>query len=218
MNFDKAFAIEIVPLVMEGIWSTILVTILSFIGALLLGFTWEMLRRSHPAVRPVAQFLIDAIRSTPVLAQVYFLFFVLPYYGIALPAMFVGVFALSFYFSGYLSEVFKAGFDAVPRGQSEAAHALGMGWFDTIRFVTFPQMLRSVAAPLGAYPIQILKTTPLLAVIAVPEILGNAFDVASTTYRYAEPMFVTGVLFLALSLLIVACIGRFEKRLGLRKP
>ncbi|ESX00617.1 amino acid ABC transporter permease [Mesorhizobium sp. LSJC268A00] len=214
MNFDLSFAIEIVPRVLEGIGNTILVAILSFIGATVLGFIWEMMRRSHWLARQVMQFVIDAIRSTPVLVQVYFLYFVLPYYGIVLPAMFVGIFGLSFYFSGYLSEVFKAGIDAIPVGQGEAAQSLGIGWRDTIVFVIAPQMLRNIAAPMGAYSIAILKTTPLLSVIAVPEMLGSAFDVASDTYRYAEPMLVVGILFLLLCLVAVAGIVRIERLLG----
>ncbi|MGF6875768.1 amino acid ABC transporter permease [Paraburkholderia sp. MM5477-R1] len=214
MNFDFAFAVRIIPIVAEGIGNTIVIALLSFIGASVLGFVWEILRRSHPYVRPFVQFLVDAIRSTPVLVQIYFLFFVLPYYGVVLPAMFVGVFGLSLYFSGYLSEVFKAGIDAIPKGQTEASQGLGLSWIDTARFVVAPQMLRNVAAPLGAYVIAITKTTPLLAVIAVPELLGSAFDVASATYRYAEPMFDVGVLFLILSVIAVAVIGRVERRLG----
>lgn len=215
MNFDFAFAVRIVPLVLEGVGNTILVTILSAAGASVLGFFWEMLRRSHPLMRPAIQFIIDAIRSTPVLVQIYFLFFVLPYYGVTLPAFFVGVFGLSFYFSGYISEVFKAGINAVPAGQSEAAQSLGLSWRDTVVFVITPQMLRNIAAPLGAYSISILKSTPLLAVIAVPEMQGRAFDVASDTYRYAEPMFVTEILFLILALVAVAFVTGLERRLGL---
>ncbi|AYG66072.1 ectoine/hydroxyectoine ABC transporter permease subunit EhuD [Rhizobium sp. CCGE531] len=215
MDFDFGFAANIIPRILEGIWNTLLVAILSFAGAATLGFIWELLRRSHWIVRPIAQFVIDAIRSTPVLVQIYFLFFVLPYYGIVLPAMFVGVFGLSFYFSGYLSEVFKAGIDAVPVGQAEAAESLGIGWGDTVRFVIAPQMLRNIAAPMGAYSIAILKSTPLLAVIAVPEMLGSALDVASETYRYAEPMMVVGILFIILSLMAVALVSRLERRLGL---
>ncbi|ESY90519.1 ectoine/hydroxyectoine ABC transporter permease subunit EhuD [Mesorhizobium sp. LNHC209A00] len=218
MSFDFAFALKIVPVVLEGVGNTILVASLSFAGATMLGFFWEMLRRSHWLVRPIVQFVIDAIRSTPALVQIYFLFFVLPYYGVVLPAMFVGVFGISFYYSGYISEVFKAGIDAVPLGQSEAAQSLGLGWVDTVIFVIAPQMLRNIAAPLGAYSISILKTTPLLAVIAVPEMLGSAFDVASETYRYAEPMLVVGVLFLILALIAVALVTRLERRLGLVAP
>lgn len=218
MSFDFAFALQIVPRVLQGIGNTILVAIFSFICATALGFFWEMLRRSHRFMRPITQFIIDAIRSTPVLVQVYFLFFVLPYYGVKLPAMFVGIFGLSFYFSGYISEVFKAGIDAIPAGQSQAAQSLGIGRPDTMIFVVAPQMLRNVAAPLGAYSVSILLSTPLLAVLGVPEMLGSAFDVASETYRYAEPTFVSGVLFLLLDLLAVAFIGRLERGLGLVTP
>ncbi|MEX3815984.1 amino acid ABC transporter permease [Paraburkholderia sp. BR13439] len=215
MNFDLAFALRIIPRVLEGVGNTLLVAILSFIGALTLGFVWEMLRRSSNVVRPVIQFIIDAIRSTPALVQIYFLFFVLPYYGVTLPALFVGVFGLSFYYSGYMAEVFKAGIDAVPVGQSEGAKSLGLSWWDTIAFVIAPQMLRNVAAPLGAYSIAILKSTPYLSVIAVPEMLGSALDVASDTYRYAEPMLVAGILFLALALIAVGLVARVERSLGI---
>jgi polar amino acid transport system permease protein len=215
MNFDFAYAVRIAPRVLEGVGNTVLIAVLSFIGATVLGFFWEMLRRSHRLMRPVAQFVIDAIRSTPVLVQIYFLFFVLPYYGVTFPALFVGVFGLSLYFSGYISEIFKAGIDAVPVGQHEAAQSLGLGWRDTMVFVIAPQMLRSIAAPLGAYSISILKSTPLLAVIAVPEMQGNAFDLASDSYRYAEPMLVTEVLFLILALIAVVFVTGLERHLGL---
>ncbi|RWI31835.1 amino acid ABC transporter permease [Mesorhizobium sp.] len=218
MSFDFGFALEIVPRVLNGIGTTILVAIFSFICATALGFLWEVLRRSHRVVRPLTQFIIDAIRSTPVLVQVYFLFFVLPYYGVRLPAMFVGIFGLSFYFSGYISEVFKAGIDAIPAGQSEAARSLGLGWFDTVAFVIAPQMLRNVAAPLGSYSVSILKSTPLLAVLGVPEMLGSALEVATETYRFAEPTFVSGILFLILALIAVGLIGRLERLLGVTSP
>ncbi|RWG84383.1 MAG: amino acid ABC transporter permease [Mesorhizobium sp.] len=207
-----------VPRIIEGLGNTLLVAVLSFIGALLIGFLWEMLRRSHRWMRPVVQFIVDAIRSTPALVQLYFLFFVLPFYGIVLPALFVGVAGLSIYFSGYLAEVFKAGIDAVPSGQGEAAKSLGLNWFDTVFFVLAPQMLRNVAAPLGAYSVSILKSTPYLSVIAVPEMLGSAMDVASDTYRYAEPMFVVGIIFLILALFAVALVNLLERRLGVIAP
>jgi polar amino acid transport system permease protein len=213
MNFDLSFAIKIVPQVLQGLGNTLLVAVLSSLGAAALGFTWEILRRSSKPMRYGMRFLIDFIRSTPVLVQLYFMFFVLPYYGIVLPAMFVGVFGLSLYFSGYLAEVFKAGIDSIPRGQYEAAQSLHLGTFDTIVFVIAPQMLRNIAAPMGAYFVSILKATPYLAVIAVPDMLGSAFDVASETYRYAEPMLVAGILFLALALVVTTLVHRLERRL-----
>jgi polar amino acid transport system permease protein len=213
MNFDFSFAVRIVPQVLHGLGNTLLVAVLSSVGATLLGFAWEILRRSSKPTRILMQFLIDFIRSTPVLVQLYFMFFVLPYYGIVLPAMFVGVFGLSLYFSGYLAEVFKAGIDSIARGQYEAAQSLHLGKLDTIVFVIAPQMLRNIAAPMGAYFVSILKATPYLAVIAVPDMLGSAFDVASETYRYAEPMLVAGILFLALALVATTLVHWLERRL-----
>lgn len=218
MSFDFGFAMRIVPSVLEGIGNTILAAVLSFVFATALGFSWEMLRRSHWLMRPVTQFIIDAIRSTPVLIQIYFMFFVLPYYGITFPALFTGVLGLSLYFSGYISEVFKAGIDAIPAGQTEASQSLGLSWRDTMIFVIAPQMLRNIAAPLGAYAISILKSTPILAVLAVPEMLGSAMDVASETYRYAEPVFVAGILFLLMALVAVSLLGYFERLLGVSSP
>lgn len=147
------------------------------------------------------------------LAWLYFLYFVLPFYGVRLGAMSVGIIGLSLYFSGYLAEVFKAGIDAIPKGQQEAATALSLGRLDTIVFVIAPQMLRNIAAPMGNYFVSILKATPYLAVLAVPEMLGRAFDIASETYRYAEPLTVAGLLFLALALVISQAVKRLELRL-----
>lgn len=213
MNFDFAFAIEIIPEVLSGIQNTILITILASIGATILGFSWELLRRSGRIMGHIMRVFIDCIRSTPVLVQLYFLFFVLPVYGITLPAMFVGIFGLSFYYSGYLAEVFKAGINAVPKGQSEAAQSLGLSRADAIIYVITPQMLRNIAAPMGAYFVSILKATPYLAVIAVPEMLGSAFDVASDTYRYAEPILVAGLVFLFMALVLAYFVRRLETSL-----
>jgi polar amino acid transport system permease protein len=156
---------------------------------------------------------IDLIRSTPILVQLYFLYFVLPFYGLTLPALVVGVLGISLYYSGYLAEVFKAGIDAIPRGQIEAAKALGLSRLHIVAFILAPQMARNIAAPWGNYFVSILKATPYLAIIAVPEMLGQAFDIASDTFRYAEPMVVAGVIFLALALAIAQLVKRVEARL-----
>ncbi|MBI1774371.1 MAG: amino acid ABC transporter permease [Proteobacteria bacterium] len=213
MSFDPAFALAIVPSILGGLGSTLLVAALSSVGAALLGLLWELLRRLGRPLSQIMQFHVDFIRSTPVLVQIYFLYFVLPQYGVRIPTYVVGVFALSFYYSGYLAEVFRAGIDAIPKGQTEAARALGLGRLPLICFILLPQMLRNIAAPMGGYFVSILKATPYLAVIAVPEILGSAFDVASETYRYAEPMLVAELLFLALALSIAQAVTRLEKKL-----
>jgi polar amino acid transport system permease protein len=213
VTFDFAFAVSTLPAILSVIGTTIAVALLSCVGASILGFSFEILRRAGAAPGYASRFMIDFIRSTPVLAWLYFLYFVLPFYGIILPALMVGVLGLSIYFSGYLAEVFKAGIDAIPKGQSEAAKALGLNRIDTVFFILAPQMLRNVAAPVGNYFVSILKATPYLAVIAVPEMLGSAFDIASDTYRYAEPLTVVGIVFLLLALTIAQAVKLLERKL-----
>lgn len=213
MNFDLAFAVSTVPTILSVIGTTIGVALLSCVGASVLGFGFEIVRRGGAAAGYLMRFVIDFIRSTPVLAWLYFLYFVLPYYGVTLSALVVGILGLSIYFSGYLAEVFKAGIDAIPKGQAEAAKALGLSRTDTVFFIMAPQMLRNVAAPVGNHFVSILKATPYLAVIAVPEMLGKAFDIASATYRYAEPLTVVGIVFLLLALAIAHLVKLLERKL-----
>jgi polar amino acid transport system permease protein len=213
VSFDLAFAASTVPTVLSAAGTTMGVALLSCAGACALGFGFEVVRRTGPLPGYLLRFLIDFIRSTPALAWLYFLYFVLPHYGVMLPALAVGILGLSLYFSGYLAEVFKAGIDAVPKGQTDAAKALGLSRTDTLLFVVGPQMLRNVAAPVGNYFVSILKATPYLAVIAVPEMLGSAFDIASETYRYAEPLTVVGAVFLLLALTIAHFVRLLERKL-----
>lgn len=213
MGFSFTYALETVPPILSALGTTLFVTILSCIGASALAFAMEVTRRSGRIAGYAMRFLIDFIRSTPVLAQLYFLFFVLPFYGITLPPLVVGIGGLSFYFSGYLAEVFKAGIDAIPRGQWDAAKALHLSTGNTLVQVIAPQMLRNIAGPMGNYFVSILKATPYLAVIAVPEMLGEAFDLAADTFRYAEPILVVGMIFLALALTIAQLVHRLEKHM-----
>lgn len=213
MGFDLAFALSCVPLILSAVGTTLFVALVSCVGAAAIGFLFEMVRRIGGIAGAVSGFAIDFIRSTPVLIWLYFLYFVLPFYGVRLGSMTVGVMGLSLYYSGYLAEVFKAGIDAIPKGQPEAARALSLSRRDTVFYVIAPQMMRNIAAPLGNYFVSILKATPYLAVLAVPEMLGRAFDIASETYRYAEPLVVAGLIFLVLALVISYGVKRLERRL-----
>ena len=214
MGFDVDFALASVPAILGAIGMTLLVAVTSCFGAAALGFCLEIVRRRGGFVGLGVRFLIDFIRATPVLVWLYCLYFILPFYGVRLSALTVGIAGLSLYYSGYLAEVFKAGIDAIAKGQQEAARALGISRLDTVVFVIAPQMLRNIAAPMGNYFVSILKATPYLAVLAVPEMLGAAFDIASDTYRYAEPLTVAGIIFLALALAISQGVKWLEKRLA----
>jgi polar amino acid transport system permease protein len=213
VSFDLHFALSMLPTVLEAIPVTILVALAACIGASIIGFLLEMLRRSNRYLGFFIRFVIDFIRSTPVLVQIYFFYFVLPFYGVTLPALAVGMIGLSIYYSGYLAEVFKAGIEAIPAGQFEAAKALGLKRVDAVMFVIAPQMLRNIAAPMGNYFVSILKSTPYLSVIGVNEMLGASMQVASDTFRYGEPMAMVGITFLLLAVSVVLFVRLLEERL-----
>ena len=200
-------------MILAGLGTTLWITVAASIGAAVLGFVLEILRRSNRWVGYVMRFIIDVIRSTPVLVQLYFIYFVLPVYGLTLPATLSGVLGLSIYYSGYLAEVFKGGIDSIDAGQFEAGKALGLRRSDVIVSVILPQMLRNVAAPMGNYFVSALKATPYLAVIAVPEMLGLAMEVGANSFRYAEPMVAVGIIFLILALGINLIVRKLEHRL-----
>ncbi|MBO9355772.1 ectoine/hydroxyectoine ABC transporter permease subunit EhuD [Bordetella petrii] len=213
MRFDPDFALSVIPTILSGLGTTLWITVAASLGAAVLGFTLEILRRSNRWLGYVMRFVIDAIRSTPVLVQLYFIYFVLPVYGLTLPAAASGVLGLAVYYSGYLAEVFKGGIDSIDAGQFEAGKALGLRRRDVILSVILPQMLRNVAAPMGNYFVSALKATPYLAVIAVPEMLGLAMEVGANSFRYAEPMVSVGAIFLILALGINVLVRKLEQRL-----
>jgi len=213
VKFDPDFALSVTPLILTGLGTTLWIAVAASLCAAVLGFIFEILRRSNRWLGYVMRFVIDVIRSTPVLVQLYFIYFVLPFYGLTLPAIASGVLGLSIYYSGYLAEVFKGGIDSIDTGQFEAGKALGLRRRDVIVSVILPQMLRNVAAPMGNYFVSALKATPYLAVIAVPEMLGIAMEVGSNSFRYAEPMVAVGVIFLTLALCISYVVRLLERRL-----
>ncbi len=213
MKFSLDFALSVVPTILTGLFTTLWITAAACLGATVLGFTFEILRRSNRWLGYLMRFLIDVIRSTPVLVQLYFLYFVMPFYGVTLSAVVVGVVGLSVYYSGYLAEVFKGGIDSVDTGQFEAGKALGLRRRDVVWSIIAPQMLRNVVAPMGNYFVSALKATPYLAVIAVPEMLGIALEVGADSFRYAEPMIAVGIIFLILAVGINQLVRLLEKRM-----
>ena len=211
--FDRQFLLDAFPVILASLGTTLWVTIASCAVAVLLGLVLELARRYSGPCHFIFRFITDFIRSTPILVQIYFFYFVLPQFGVTLPALVIGVFALGLYYSAYLAEVFKAGIDAIPIGQTEAAQSLGLSWMDQIVRVIMPQMLRMIAAPMGNYFVSLLKATPYLAVIAVPEMLGAALELGSDSFRYAEPMVATEIIFLVLAICIAQMVRWVEVRM-----
>lgn len=212
--FDWSFALEILPTLGSALVITIQATLLGMLVAITLGLVLAMLRRSrlHIVSLPTA-FVIEFIRSTPLLVQMYFLFYVLPLTGVQMSPLATGIVALGVHYATYCAEVYRAGIEAVPRGQWEAATALNMSRWRTAVGVVLPQAIPPVVPALGNYLVAIFKDTPLLSAITVVELLQQSKMIGSATFRYTEPLTLVGVLFLALSLVAAWGVRGLEARL-----
>lgn len=218
MLFDWGFVLEILPTLAQAAVITIEATVISFVLALVLGLVFALARMSaKPYVSlPVGAF-VEFIRSTPVLIQIFFLYFVFPQFGVVIPALVAGVMALGLHYSTYCSEVYRAGLENVPRGQWEAATALNLGPMATYRDIILPQAIPPMVPALGNYLVGLFKETPLLSAIAVLELMQTAKIIGSETFRYLEPITLVGVFFLVMSLASAALIRRVEAWLRHRR-
>ena len=212
MDFDFAFALSILPDLLRGAVVTGEVVVAGFILALIGGLLLALARRSAaPALRGACDVYVEFVRNTPLLVQIYFLFFVLPLWGITLSAVTTGVVALGLNYSAYLAEVYRSGIDFLPRGQWEAARALDLSPRTTWLRIVLPQAIPPLVPVLGNYLIGMFKDTPLLAVITVPEMMQTAKQIAGTTYRYNEPYTLLALIFLAMSLPASALFRALER-------
>ena len=219
MNFfDWEFAWAILPRLLEASMRTIGITVAGFSIAIVLGLFLAVGRRSRLSWLswPVTG-LIEFIRSTPLLIQVYFLFFVLPNFGLNLSALQAGIIGIALHYACYTAEVYRAGLDAVPRAQWEAVTALNMKATTAYRKIILPQALRPILPALGNYLISMLKDTPVLSAITVVEIMQRAKNIGSEHFRYLEPITMVGLFFLILSLGLAWLVRRLENRMELAR-
>ncbi|MFL9813824.1 ectoine/hydroxyectoine ABC transporter permease subunit EhuD [Stutzerimonas sp. VN223-3] len=219
MNFfDWEFAWDILPRLLDASLKTIGITLAGFAIAIVLGLFLAVGRRSrHRWLSWPMTGLIEFIRSTPLLIQVYFLFFVLPNFGLNLSALQAGIIGIALHYACYTAEVYRAGLDAVPRAQWEAVTALNMKPLNAYRKIILPQALRPILPALGNYLISMLKDTPVLSAITVVEIMQRAKNIGSEHFRYLEPITMVGLFFLILSLGLAWFVRRLENRMELAR-
>jgi polar amino acid transport system permease protein len=214
MQVDWTFAVSILPTLGNAALLTIGVTAAGFAISIVLGLAFAVLRRSRRRFVALPTALtVEAVRGTPLLIQLYFIFFVLPEYGIVLPAMLTGIVAIGLHYAAYTSEAYRAGIDTVPPGQWQAAGALGMTRLQVFRYVVMPQAVPAILPALGNYLIAMFKDTPLLSAIAVVELMQRAKIIGSETFRYLEPITIVGLFFLAMSLGAAMLVRLLERRL-----
>ncbi len=157
------------------------------------------------------------MRNTPLLVQLYFVFYVLPLVGLTFNALATGIVGLGLNYSAYIAEVYRAGIQGVPAGQWEASIALDLSPRHTWTRIVLPQAIPPMIPVLGNYLIGMFKDTPLLATITIPEMFGAAEQIAGVTYRYNEPHTLVGLIFLAMSYPASLAVRHFEAKTSIAR-
>ena len=199
----------------QGFLISGLVTTLKLIGlSLILAMAWGLLlsvvRNIHvPGLNPIIVFYIDTLRSLPSLSLLLLIYYALPCKGIEMAAFTAAVLALSLNGGAYYAEIFRAGIQAIHRGQTEASRALGLNYIQTMRYVILPQAIRVVLPPLTTNTLEFIKATAAASVVALPDILRQASQAMNTTFN-PSPLTGALLLYLLICLPLVQLIRRFE--------
>jgi polar amino acid transport system permease protein len=214
MKWDWNAVSDFMPHFWDGLRVTLEALALGSLISFALGLVWALLMRTPSRwVRWPVGIVTEFVRDTPLLVQLFFLFYVLPEWGVAFSALTTGVLAIGLHYSTYTMQVYRAGIEAVPVGQWEAATALNLPVHRTWTAVILPQAIRRVVPALGNYVIAMLKDTPILMVITVLEMLGQARLFSQQHFQFTEPVTVIGVAFILISYPASLLIRALERRL-----
>lgn len=204
---------DALPVLLRGARLTIQLTLLTMLIGIPLGLLIALARLSHfPPLSALATVYVEAVRGTPLLMQIYVIYFVLPAAGISLPSFLAGLAALSLNSAAYVAEIFRAGIESIDTGQREAARALGMSGGQAMRFVVLPQTLRRVLPPLTNEAVALLKDSSLVSVVALAELMRVGKEVATNTGAPTTVYLAVALLYLAMTLPLTFLVRRLEAR------
>jgi polar amino acid transport system permease protein len=204
---------EFLPILLQGAWLTIQVTLGSLALSTLLGLVWAAMRVSGiPLLANTAATVINLLRGLPIIVLLFFLYFVMPDVGISLSAVQAGILGLGIAYSAYQAENFRAGIEAVDHGQSEAALAMGMGWWLTMRRVVLPQAVKIVLPPYGNIMIMMLKDSSQASTITVAELALQGKLIATSTFQNATVFTLVALIYLVMCVPLILLVRHFEKR------
>jgi len=208
------FVWEILPLLFKATGNTILAALLGYGIAMVLGLIFALAQRTHFRLLNMAiREFVEFIRSTPLVLQIFFVFYVGPQFGVMLSPWSAGMIAIGLHYASYLSEVYRGGIDSVPKGQWEAATSLSLSTARTYSRIIIPQAIPPAFAGMGNYLVGIFKDTPMLSVIGVAELMHTANAIGSEYYRFLEPYTLVGLIFLMISLPTAFGLRKAEERI-----
>lgn len=193
-NFNFRVIGETLPDFWLGFLSTLYISLTAFAGAVAIGIiACAMSIQASRVLRMPAVVYVDLIRATPLLAQLYFLYFGLPYFGVIMPEIMIGIVALAVNSGAYVSEIIRSGIMSIPRGQVEASASSGMTYWQQMRLVILPQALRPMVSPLIGQAIVLVKDSSLLSLISILELTRAGQTLANDRFMPVEGLATTAV-------------------------
>jgi polar amino acid transport system permease protein len=214
-KIDPGFISIWAPFILGGAADTILISVLSIIFATVLALLGAIGRLSrNPLAYGIASLYVSLVRGTPLIVQIIFIYLALPQLGIVIPLLPSGILALAFNYGAYMTEIFRAGIQAVPRGQREAAEALGMTERLVMRRIILPQAVRIVIPAIGNEFIAMIKDSALVSIIGVTELLWRAQSVGGRHFRTLETLIIAAAVYWVLTMSFSLLQERLERRLA----
>ena len=206
---------EFLPILMSGVALTIIVTVGSLLLSTVLGLIWALMRVSGIGILSgLSAGLINVIRGIPIIVLLFYLYFVMPEFGVTLSALQAAILGLGIAYSAYQAENFRAGIEAIDKGQIEAAQAIGMSWWQTMRRVVLPQAVKIVLPPYGNVMIMMLKDSSQASTITVAELALQGKLIASSTFKNTSVFTLVALMYLTMSIPLILLVRHFEKRAG----
>ncbi|PYE48858.1 amino acid ABC transporter membrane protein (PAAT family) [Paenibacillus barcinonensis] len=220
MRMDSSLQVilDALPLLLEGTVVTLKIVVISLIFAMVIGLISGLMSTSlNRLLRLVASLYVDIIRGTPLLVQVYFIYFGLPVFlDMRIPAMTAGIIAVSLNAGAYVSEIFRAGIESIGKGQHEAARSLGLSRFKTMWLVILPQATRRMIPTFVNQAIITIKDTSLLSAIGIAELTQTGEIIISSNFRAFEIWGVVGIFYLIIIVLLSRASRFIERRYAIR--
>lgn len=214
--FDFQGIGDYLPDLLQGALVSVELTLCIMLLSLPLGLLLALAKLGRSRILSMlASCYIEVIRGTPALLQLFYIYFVLPAFGIRLDPFTAGVIGLAINYSAYLAEVYRAGILAIPKGQIEAAKALGMSRRKMLRLIILPQAIRVVVPPLGNYCISLFKDTSLVSIVTVKELMFSGQIVSSTNFQYFTVFTIVGALYFGLSYPAALLVRWLERRMAI---
>ena len=215
--FNSSVMAESLPALLRGLVNTLILSVFSIVCGAALGLVTSLVRLyAPPALRWVAIVYIDVFRAVPMLVVLILIYYALPFLNVRFSSWTSAVLAFSLVMAAYSAEVFRAGIEGVPRGQFEAAAALGFPFLETMRRIILPQAVRAVIPPMTGNCVSLFKDTSLASTVALPELLNEATN-AQALYANPSPLIMAAIVYLAFLWPMVRIVSLLERKLKAEK-